>query len=355
MSLSPSSGTPGALGYRMPAEWEPHEATWLIWPHDERHWPGKFETVHSIWARMVKELETGEDVRILIHDDAVQRIAESHMESAGVSGERVHLHRFPSNFAWARDCGPIFLKNDRGEAVLTHWSYNAWGNHWEHNLDDHVPEAVAAITGLERVAVPMVLEGGSVDVNGRGALLTTENCLLNPNRNPDLSKEQIEERIRIYLGVAKVLWLRGDIAGDDTSGHIDALARFVNPSTIVTIIEEDPNDENHGSLQKNLEHLKTLTDQDGHPFEIIPLPLPKPVLWNGKRLPATYANFYIGNAVVLLPVFDDPNDAVAIEVLQKAFPDRRIAAINARDLIWGLGAFHCVTMQQPHATSHSKR
>ncbi|MBI3619352.1 agmatine deiminase family protein [Candidatus Peregrinibacteria bacterium] len=339
----------------MPAEWEPHEATWLIWPHDERHWPGKFEAVHPIWARMVKELETGEDVRILIHDDAVQLIAESHMAQAGVSGQRVHVHRVLNNYSWVRDCGPIFLKNSRGETLLTHWGYNAWGDQWDHELDDRIPEAISAITGIERVTAPMILEGGSVDVNGRGALLTTENCLLNPNRNPNLTKPQMEQYLKDYLGVTKVQWLAGDIAGDDTSGHIDALARFVDSSTIVTIIEEDPSDENFESLQANLRNLKTLTDQDGHPFNIITLPLPKPVMWKGTRLPATYANFYIGNAAVLLPVFDDRNDTVAIEVIQKAFPNRRIAPINARDLIWGFGAFHCVTMQQPHATSHSKR
>lgn len=363
MSAKPSaSSTPAARGYRMPAEWEPHEATWLIWPHDERHWPGLFHKVPPIWARMVKELEVGEDVHILIHDDATQAVAEKAMADAGVSGKRVHLHRVPNNYSWTRDEGPIFLRHPTtGERVMTHWKFNGWGGQWEHDLDDYIPEQIAKITGIERIPVPMVLEGGSIDVNGKGTLLTTENCLLNPNRNPGLTKAQIEQHLKDYLGVTKILWLGQGIMGDDTSGHVDDLTRFVGPRTVVTIVEHDADDVDAAPLRKNLRRLQTMTDQDDAPLEILTIPQPAPVLIHeepskaahkageGFRIPASYANFYIGNAAVLLPVFGDPNDTQAVAVLQKCFPDRRIVPIDSRDLTWGFGSFHCVTQQMPLA------
>lgn len=331
----------------MPAEWEPHAATWLTWPHDEAHWPGIFERIPAFWARMVKELETGEDVHILIHDDDTKRNAHEELENAGVHSERVHLHRAPNNFSWTRDHGPIFLKHEDGRVMLSHWRFNGWGEQWPHDLDEHIPEHIADITGFERAEIPMVLEGGSIDVNGRGTLLTTSSCLLNKNRNPELTKEQIERYLRETLGVRHILWLGGEIVGDDTSGHVDDLTRFVAPGTVVTVVESDPHDENFAALQENLTLLRSMKDQDGTPLTVIELPLPSPVILGGTRLPASYANFYIGNAAVLLPVFDDPNDAIAIEALTRAFPDRRVVPINARDLVWGFGAFHCVTQQQP--------
>jgi agmatine deiminase len=351
--------TPAALGYRMPAEWEPHEATWLTWPHDERHFPRRFAPIPGVWARIVKELEVGEDVHIFIHDDETQLTAILAMREAGVVGTRVHLHRAPNNFSWARDHGPIFVKNPAGDRLILDWKYNAWGRQWEYDLDDELPKEAAKITGIPFRDIDMVLEGGSIDVNGKGTLLTTENCLLNPNRNPDLTKAQIEQYLKDCLGVTNILWLGEGIMGDDTSGHVDDLTRFVGPRTVVTIIAGDPSDPDYIPLQENLNRLHSMTDQDGEPLDIRVIEQPKPVLIHEKaskakenakegfRIPASYANFYIGNEAVLLPVFGDPNDQKAVDVLQKCFPDRRIVPIDSKDLTWGFGSFHCVTQQMP--------
>lgn len=347
MPFNPSVDKPAAQGFRMPAEWEPHAATWLTWPHDEAHWPGKFATIPPIWARIVKELESGEDVHILIHNAQTEIVAERAMQKAGITGRRVHLHRAPNSFSWARDHGPIFLKDAAGRTLICHWRYNAWGKKYAYKLDRAIPEHVARITGLPKVEAPMVLEGGSIDVNGLGTVLTTESCLLNANRNPQLSQAEIEQNLKDYLGVRHILWLKEGIVGDDTDGHVDDLARFVGPRTVVTVVEKRVNDENYGALRENLKRLRGMTDQDGQELEIIELPMPAPVIFDGVRLPASYANFYIGNEVILLTAFQDPQDQIAADALQKAFPTRRIAVIDARDLVWGLGAFHCVTQQQP--------
>ncbi len=355
-----ASPFPGAPGYRMPAEWEPHEATLLTWPHDERHWPGLFEHVAAIWARMVKELEQGEDVHVLLHDDATARVAETAMKDAGVVGKRVRLHRVPNDFSWARDHGPIVVKNGNGDRLFLDWIFNGWGGQWDVSNDDQIPLHFSRILGANTLKVPMVLEGGSIDVNGCGTLLTTENCLLNPNRNPSLTKADIEENLKKYLGLKKILWLREGIQGDDTSGHVDDLTRFVGPRTVVTIVSDDPEDPDYAPLQENLRRLKTMTDQDDRPLEILTITQPKPVLVNeheptkatrsakeGYRIPASYANFYVANECVLLPVWDDPRDAAAIETLQACFPTRRIVPIDSRILTWGFGSFHCVTQQIP--------
>lgn len=331
----------------MPAEWEAHEATWLTWPHDEAHWPGKFERIPSIWARMAKELEAGEDVHIIIHDKATRAVTDKELERAGVNGRRVHLHDFANNFSWARDHGPIFVKNTEGKRLITHWKYNAWGGKWAHDLDRNIPEEVARWTGIPRAQCPQVLEGGSIDVNGAGTILTTESCLLHPNRNPNLTREEIEKNLCDYLGVTKVLWLGEGIEGDDTDGHVDDLTRFVEARTVVTMIEESSSDLNYKPLHENVKRLSKMTDQAGKALEILEIPLPAPIHYDGMRLPASYANFYVGNEVVLLPVFQDPNDQRAVDTLERIFPNRKIVAIDARDLIWGLGAFHCVTQQQP--------
>lgn len=352
--------SPNARGYRMPAEWEPHQGTLLTWPHDERHWPGLFERVPAIWARMVKELEMGEEVHIIIHDATAEASAKEEMKCAGVRGTNVHLHCIPNNFAWARDHGPIVVKNARGERIFLDWIFNGWGNQWAHDLDDQVPKILAKKFGVPHERIEMILEGGSIDVNGRGTLLTTENCLLNPNRNPEFTKEKIEQFLKENLGVTNVVWLGKGIAGDDTSGHIDDLTRFVGPSTVVTIVSEDPNDPDFAPLQENLKRLETMKDQDGNLLKILTIPQPKPVLiyghapskakytrGEGFRIPASYANFYIANECVLLPIFDDPNDRKAIEALQKCFPARRIVPIDSRVLTWGFGSFHCMTQQIP--------
>lgn len=333
--------------YRMPAEWEPHQGTLLTWPHDEKHWPDLFTNIPAIWARMVKELEVGEDVFIVTHDEEVEASIKKELKKAKVKGDRVHFHRIPSNFAWARDHGPIVVKNEKGDRVFLDWIFNAHGNDWAHDLDDEIPTKLAKELGIKSEKVLMVLEGGSIDVNGAGTLLTTENCLLNPNRNPDLTKEKIEAMLKEKLGLKKVLWLGEGIQGDDTSGHVDDLTRFVGPKTVVTIVNEDKNDPDYKPLQENLERLKSMTDQDGNKLEIITIAQPKPVFVQDFRIPASYANFYIGNECVLLPVWNDPKDKAAIETLQKCFPTRRIVPIDSRELTWGFGSFHCVTQQIP--------
>ncbi len=354
--------------YRMPAEWEPHEGTILTWPHipkgerDHPHWPGLFANIPAIWARMVKELEQGEDVHIVIHDQETEDSAKKEMKKAGVKGDRVTLHRIPNQFAWARDHGPIIVVREpspgaprhplpagRGkkERLFLDWGYNAWGGQWPYELDDQIPTKLAKELRQASVTIPMILEGGSIDVNGQGTLLTTEDCLLNPDRNPHLNKGQIEAQLKEHLGLQKILWLGQGIQGDDTSGHVDDLTRFVGPSTVVTIVSDDPNDPDYAPLQENLKRLKAMTDQDGTPLTVIPIMQPKPVMVQGKRIPASYANFYIGNECVLLPVWDDPHDAAAIEVLKNCFQTRRIVPIDSRELTWGLGSFHCVTQQIP--------
>ena len=357
--------TPAALGYRMPAEWEPHEGTILTWPHPRAgethhlHWPGMFAEVPAIWARMVKELEVGEDIHIIIHDDETEAVAKKEMKKAKVQGDRVHLHRIPNNFAWARDHGPIIVKNPKGERLFLHWGYNAWGGQWEFELDDEIPPLLAKSLGQPSVDIPMILEGGSIDVNGCGTLLTTEDCLLNPDRNPTLKKPDIEQYLRDDLGVRNILWLGEGIMGDDTSGHVDDLARFVAPSTVVTIVCDNESDPDFVPLDENLHRLQTMTDQDGKSLEVITIHQPKPVLvyekptkvksteGEGFRIPASYANFYIANECVLVPIWNDPNDAAAIDTLKKCFPDRRIVPIDSRVLTWGWGSFHCVTQQIP--------
>jgi agmatine deiminase len=344
----------------MPAEWEPHQGTMLTWPHDELHWPGLFEHIPAIWARMTKELEVGEEVHLVTHDETLENEIKKELKKANVQGDRVFFHRIPSNFAWARDHGPIVVKNEKGERVFLDWIFNAHGNQWDHDLDDKIPEQLAKKMKFKTKKVPIVLEGGSIDVNGQGTLMTTEDCLLNPNRNPEMTKEQIEATLKAELGLSKVLWLGKGIVGDDTSGHIDDLTRFVGPKTIVTIVNENKNDPDYVPLQENLERLQTMTDQNGNKLEIITLAQPKPVYVSehkptlskvtekeGFRIPASYANFYIANECVLLPVWNDDNDAKAIETLQKCFPDRRIVPIDSRILTWGFGSFHCVTQQIP--------
>jgi len=343
--------TPASLGFRMPAEWEPHAATWLTWPHNLDSWPGKFEPVPDIWVRMVAALAPGERVEILVRDEAMRAAVEARLRATGVPAARRRLHVIPSNDAWMRDHGPTFVVRDHGdgrELGGIDWDYNAWGGKYPpFDLDATIAAQVCALTRARRFAPGIVLEGGSIEVNGRGTLLTTESCLLNRNRNPELSRAQIEGVLRDHLGVRHILWLGDGIVGDDTDGHIDDITRFVDASTVVTVLEDDPRDANHEPLRENAARLRELRDQDGRPLQIVELPMPAPVEFDGQRLPASYANFYIGNRVVLTPVFDDPNDARALATLQGCFPDREVVGIAAVDMVLGLGAFHCVTQQQP--------
>lgn len=354
MSVSdpnPPVDTPASLGFRMPAEWEPHTATWLTWPHNLASWPDKFAPVPEYWTRMVAALAPGERVEVLVRDEAMRAEVDSRLNAAGVSRSRVRLHVIPSNDAWMRDHGPTFVVRETPagrELGGIDWIYNAWGGKYPpYDLDGKIATRVIELAGARRFAPGIVLEGGSIEVNGRGTLLTTESCLLNPNRNPEMSRAAIEAALRDFLGVRHILWLGDGIVGDDTDGHIDDITRFVDERTVVTVVEDDPADANHEPLQANLELLRGMTDQDGRPLTVIELPMPGPVEFEGQRLPASYANFYIGNRVVLVPVFSHPNDARALETLARCFPDREIVAVDAVDLVLGLGAFHCVTQQQP--------
>ena len=345
-----ADGTPASLGYRMPAEWEPHEATWLSWPRaDGISFPGSYNKIVPTLAAMVQALAQSERVFVNVCDAGHEALVREHLAASQVKTDHVTFFRIRTNEPWCRDHGPIYLT--RAEAprmAIVDWDYNAWGGKYPpFDLDDDVPKRIAEHQNLPIYFPKMVLEGGSIDVNGAGTLLTTTSCLLNPNRNPDLSKSDIEGRIRDYLGVHHILWLGDGIEGDDTDGHVDDITRFIGPSTVLTMVEGDESDANHAPLKANLEALKTMRTQDGTPLEVLTMPMPRKIMRDGQRLPASYANFYIANRVVLLPVFADPNDEAAIAVLQKVFPERTIVPIDCRELIWGLGAFHCLTQQQP--------
>ena len=339
--------TPAALGYRMPAEWEPHAATWLSWPRREGiSFPDSYDRVVPALRAMVAALLDSEPVNINVCNGAHE--AEAGAALQGLPNERLTFHNIPTNEPWCRDHGPIFLTRDEDPRLaVIDWDYNAWGGKYPPcDLDDVVPTRVAEKLDLPVYYPRMILEGGAIEVNGAGTLLTTEGCLLNPNRNPQLSRAQIEERLRDYLGVREILWLGEGIEGDDTDGHIDDLTRFVGERAVVTMIEPDPSDANHAPLRENLEKLRGLTIE-GESLEIMTLPMPARIVREDLRLPASYANFYVANTSVLLPTFADPNDAVASDVLAAAFPTRRVVPIDCRELIWGLGAFHCLTQQQP--------
>jgi len=339
--------TPAALGYRMPAEWEPHAATWLSWPRREGiSFPDSFDRVLPALRAMVEALTQSEQVCINVGNDAHE--AEARAVLHGLSMERVAFYRVPTNEPWCRDHGPIFLARDADPRLaIVDWDYNAWGGKYPPcDLDEVVPTRIAQILELPVFYPRMILEGGSIELNGAGALLTTESCLLNKNRNPHLGRAEIEQRLRDYLGVQEILWLGEGIEGDDTDGHIDDLARFVSEDTVATVVEECREDKNYEPLQENLARLGAMKIDD-HKIDVITLPMPKKIEREGQRLPASYANFYIANSCVLLPTFADSNDEIASSILQKLFPDRCVIGIDCRELIWGLGTFHCLTQQQP--------
>jgi agmatine deiminase len=343
--------TPRALGYRLPAEWERHEATWLSWPHKEESWPGAFESVPAIFVEIARQLSQSELVRINVADEDFAARVSPLLKAGGVDLGAIRFHLIPTNDAWARDHGPIYVIREahgRRERAIIDWGYNAWGDKYPpYDLDDVVPQRIAAESGEHLFQPGIVMEGGSLDVNGRGTLLTTESCLLNPNRNPHLDKSQIEEYLREFFSVNHILWLGDGIVGDDTDGHIDDLTRFVSTNMLVTMVEDDPADDNYEPLQDNLKRLQSMKDQDGQPFQIVTLPMPGPLYFDGQRLPASYANFYIANQRVLVPTYRHTNDARALATLQELFPDRRVVGIDCTELVWGLGAIHCVTQQQP--------
>ncbi len=341
--------TPAALGYRMPAEWEPHSATWLSWPRREGiSFPNAFDRVMPTFRAMVEALLTSERVCINVCNGAHE--AEAREVLRGLPLEHVTFYTIPTNEPWCRDHGPIFLTRAHDpKLAIVDWGHNAWGGKYPpFNLDDVVPTRIGEALGLPVFDGGMILEGGSIDMNGAGTLLTSESCLLNPNRNPEMSREKIEQRLRDYLGVREILWLGDGIEGDDTDGHIDDLARFVGERRVVTVVEENRADANYAPLQENFARLRDMR-VNGAPFEVITLPMPARIEREDQRLPASYANFYIANDCVLLPVYADPNDEIALNTLRDCFPTRRIVPIDCRELIWGLGAFHCLTQQQPAA------
>ncbi len=354
-------GTPGTLGYRMPAEWEPHEATWLAWPHNPEDWPGKFQAIPWVYAEIVRLLAARERVHLLVEGARAQQRAEGILERAGANLEQVSFHLWPTDRGWTRDSGPIFVRNGEGKIAITNWRFNAWAKYSDWKLDDQVPGRVAELLGLpewqpavelaDGFSQRLVLEGGSIDNNGAGILLTTEECLLSEvqERNPGVSRVQMERAFYDYLGVEKVVWLNRGIAGDDTHGHIDDIARFVAPTTIVAAVEPDASDPNHAPLAENLSRLKAARTLDGRQFDLVELPMPRAVIFSGQRLPASYANFYIANDLVLVPTFHDPNDRIALNTLAEVFPDREVIGIHSIDLAWGLGTLHCMTQQQPTA------
>jgi agmatine deiminase len=360
--VRPPHPSPAALGYRMPAEWEPHAATWLAWPHNRSDWPGKFPAIPWVYAEIVRYLARVERVEILVRNAAEERGAREILDRAGALCDSVRFHRVPTNRGWTRDYAPTFLKNDARLATspvaAVKWRFNAWAKYRDWQRDDAAGEKIARLAGvpqwqpaveLESGQQRVVLEGGSIDVNGRGLLLTTEECLLSPQqqRNPQLSRQDLEKVFADHLGIHQVLWLERGIAGDDTHGHIDDITRFVAPDTVLAAWETNSSDINYGPLRANLKRLRKATGQDGRRLRVVELPMPAPVIFRGQRLPASYANFYIANKLVLVPVFNDPQDRVALDLLAELFPGREVVGIYCGDLIWGLGAIHCMTQQQP--------
>lgn len=341
---------PKALGYSFPAEFARHDATWLSWPHKEASWPGKIETIYPVYAQFIKLVAEGEFVNINVADEAMKQKALRFVQEAGADLGKVKFFFHPTNDAWCRDHGPAFLLNPNAEQkkIIVDWGYNAWGGKYPpFDLDDNIPTLVAQHYNIPVVYPGIVMEGGSVEFNGKGTLLTTTSCLLNENRNPHLNQKQIEEYLYNFYGVTNILWLGDGIIGDDTDGHIDDLTRFVNENTVVTVVEHNKNDENYGPLKENLKTLNKLRLENGAPLNIIELPMPAEIVYEDMRLPASYANFYISNKYVVVPTFRDKNDDKALQILQKCFNDREVVGLDSLDIIWGLGSFHCLSQQEP--------
>jgi agmatine deiminase len=400
MTAASKSKLPAALGYRMPAEWEPHVSTWLAWPHNKEDWPGKFEPIRWVYAEIIRNLARHERVDLIVNDEAAEKKARATLELADALSDNVVFHHWRSDRVWTRDSGCIFLSSSAGpqglkpsdigalggtaEAVpfpkalgskspgskstskdsliALHFQFNAWAKYDNYAHDAKVGAQMAR-SGNARIVGPVfsdkttpahriVLEGGSIDVNGRGTLLTTEECLLSTiqQRNPPMDRAAYERLFADYFNIQSVVWLGDGIAGDDTHGHVDDLTRFVSPDTVITMVEHNTRDENYSALHHNLGRLRAARDQNGHRLNIVEIPMPRPVVFEGRRLPASYANFYIANGCVLVPVFNDPNDRIALNTLAEVFPDREIIPIYSGDLVWGFGALHCMTQQEPIGT-----
>jgi agmatine deiminase len=347
---------------RMPAEWEPHDATWLAWPHHKDDWPGKFEPIPWVFTEIIRHLARHERVELIVNDTASERRARKTLSLANALSDNIRFHRWPTDRVWTRDSGCTFVKccadnprrENRDGLAAVKWRFNAWAKYPNWKQDEKIGSLMANAAkareihptfGRQRV----VLEGGSIDVNGHGTLLTTEECLLSKvqQRNPGMKRKDYEKLFADHLGIRRVIWLGSGIAGDDTHGHVDDITRFVSPETVVTAVESDPDDPNYEPLRENIRRLREATNQDGRSLSIIEIPMPGSVVFEGRRLPASYCNFYIANGLLLVPVFNDPNDRVALEILADLFPDREIVGIYCGDLVWGFGAIHCMTQQQP--------
>lgn len=342
--------TPKESGYYFPAEFAKHEATWLSWPHKEASWPGKIESIYPNYSLFVKYLTAGELVRINVVDEALKTAATKHLLKAGVDLTRVQFFMHPTNDAWCRDHGPAFLINPAADVkkVIVDWNYNAWGNKYPpYDLDDVIPTLIGNQFNIPVYNPGIVMEGGSVEFNGKGTILTSTACLLNENRNPHLNQGQIEEYLCNYYGAEQVLWVEEGIVGDDTDGHIDDTVRFVNEDTVITVVEENVNDENYGLLQTNLKQLQQMRLLNGKQLTIVELPMPDEVIYEDQRLPASYANFYISNQHVIVPVFNCKKDDRALQMIASCFKDREVVGIDSTDIIWGLGSFHCLSQQEP--------
>jgi len=340
---------PSTSGFHFPAEWHKHTATWLSWPHKEASWPGKIDLIYPRYCEFIKVISEGELVRINVKNEQMAAFAKQQLLVAGVDLRRIEFFEFETNDAWCRDHGPAFLINtETKQKAIVDWGYNAWGNKYPpFDLDDVIPTKIGERFGLPVYHPGIVMEGGSVDFNGAGTLITSTACLLNVNRNPHLNQQQIEEYLQNYYGVEQVLWVGEGIIGDDTDGHIDDTVRFVNEDTVVTVIEEDKNDANFQLLQDNLEMLKKMRLPNGKQLNIVELPMPREVIYEDQHLPASYANFYIANSAVVMPTFRCDRDAIALDILQGCFPDRKVVGIDSTDIIWGLGSFHCLSQQEP--------
>lgn len=332
----------------MPPEWEPHAATWTSWPFDDDLWEGWLTPVRDEFTQLVSAIAHFEPVVVNVCDAEAEHDARDRLIRAEADLTRVIFHRLPLNDIWFRDSGPLFIRNRQGSVALTDWVFNAWGGKYAWELDTEAPAAVAKMLGMKRFVVPYVMEGGALELNGQAICLTTRSCLLTPTRNPGLGQSEIERLLHDYLGVRRVVWLERGLEDDHTDGHIDTIVRFADDQTIICAVEDDEDDPNYAAMRHNLETLLALRDPDGKPYRVVELPLPETELrFNGKRLPLTYANFYIGNGFVLVPMYDDPNDERALDILRPLFPGRRVSGLSARAIITGGGAFHCVTQQQP--------
>ncbi|TWR29397.1 agmatine deiminase family protein [Mucilaginibacter pallidiroseus] len=335
--------------FHFPAEWAPQTAMWLSWPHKEASWPGKLDLIYPKYCEFIKVVAQGQLVRVNVGDPQMEAFAKQQLQIAGADLSKIEFYHFPTNDAWCRDHGPAFLVNyDTKEKVIVDWGYNAWGDKYPpYDLDDVIPTKIANHFNLPVYHPGIVMEGGSVDFNGAGTVLTTTACLLNKNRNPHLNQGQIEEYLQKFYGVEQVLWLGDGIIGDDTDGHIDDITRFVNEDTVITAVEENKSDENYNILQENLQTLKTMRLLNGKQLNIVELPMPDAVVYDDQRLPASYANFYIANQSVIVPTYRSRNDDKALDIIQSCFPDRKVVGIDSTDIIWGLGSFHCLSQQEP--------